>query len=87
MLSLDGLSRVPELYDLFRYLADTDIELEDTLGLVPLATKLAANPKGIRTRTIKPPLVNEWRIAYSGAYVLLPDREKIYQMLQDTFAP
>jgi LCP family protein required for cell wall assembly len=87
MLSLDALGRIPELYDLFRWLAETDIELNDVLPYIPLATQLAAHPKRIEAYTIKPPLVNDWIIAYSGAYVLLPDRQAIYEMLQDTFKP
>jgi LCP family protein required for cell wall assembly len=87
MLSLDALGRIPELYDLFRWLAETDIELNDVLPYIPLATQLAAHPQRIETYSIKPPLVNDWIIAYSGAYVLLPDREAIYEMLQDTFKP
>jgi LCP family protein required for cell wall assembly len=87
LLSLDALGRIPELYETFRWLAETDIELNDMLPYIPLATQLAGNPERIQTHTIKPPLVNDWRIAYSGAYVLLPDRDAIHEMLQDVFRP
>ncbi len=85
MLTLEGLSRVPDLYAQFRSYVETDITVEDTLRLLPLATKLAADPDRIHRYSIDPTMASQWRVPYSGASVLLPDWEVIEPMLHEIF--
>jgi hypothetical protein len=59
--------------------------LEDVLPLVPLAGRLAAEPSGIHRYSLGPNLAQMWRVPYSGASVLLPQREGILAMLQEAF--
>lgn len=87
VLSLDGLSRVPDLYNQFNYLVQTNLTLEDILPLVPLGSSLATDTSRIRRVTIGPDMVTSFRVPYSGAAVLLPDREAIQAMLQETITP
>ncbi len=87
VLSLDGLSRVPDLYNKFNYLVQTNITLEDILPLVPLGTSLASDTSRIHRLTIGPDLVTPFRVPYSGAAVLLPDRDAIQAALLAAITP
>jgi LCP family protein required for cell wall assembly len=87
ILSLDGLSRVPDLYAQFGSLAQTDMVLDNILQLVPLATRLASDPTRLRQFSIDSTMATGWRVPYSGASVLLPNREAIQTMLQEAVAP
>ena len=86
-LSLDGLSRVPDLYNQFKGLVETDIQLEDVLPLVPLGAKLAAQPDQISRYAVDSSMGSLWRVPYSGASVILPNWEAIEQMLMRAFPP
>lgn len=85
ILTLEGLARVPDLYAQFRSYVETDITVEDTLRLLPLAMKLAAEPDRIHGYSIDPTMASQWRVPYSGASVLLPDWEAIEPMLLEIF--
>jgi LCP family protein required for cell wall assembly len=86
LLSLDGLSRVPDLYNQFRGLVKTDIQVNDLLPLVPLATTVAADRSRLSLHRVDSTLTTSWLVPYSGANVLLPNREAILAMLQAAFA-
>jgi len=87
VLSLDGLARVPQLYDQFSSLVQTDISLDDILPLIPLGAKLALDASLIQIYKIDSSMVTSWRVPYSGASVLLPNHEAIQAMLQSAFGP
>jgi len=86
-LSLDGLARAPELYEQFRTLVKTDLALNDALPLVPLATTLSADRSRVSLHRVDSSITTSWTVPYSGASVLLPDRDAILAMLQAAFAP
>ncbi len=85
MLTLEGLSRVPDLYAQFLAYVETDLTVEDSLRLLPLATKLATEPDRIHRFSIDPTMGSIWRVPYSGASVILPDWEAIEPMLHEIF--
>lgn len=87
VLNLDGLSRVPQLYDQFDSLAQTDMKLDDILPLVPLAATIASDSSRIQTYSINYDMVTMWRVPYSGASVLLPKWDAVKDMLQEAFGP
>jgi LCP family protein required for cell wall assembly len=87
VLSLNGLSRVPELYSQFNSLMETNIGLDNILPLIPLATSLASDSSRLHHFTIDPSMASSWRVPYSGASVLLPNREAILAMLETAFGP
>lgn len=84
ILSLDGLRRAPQLYQQFRGLVETDIGLDRALRLLPLASHLASNPSAVERLTIDSSLATAWRVPFSGAAVLLPDRPAIEATLRST---
>ena len=85
VLTLDGLSRVPELYEQFSSLVETDLTVEDALRLVPIAAKVARDPGLIDRITIDTSMGSLWRVPYSGASVVLPKWEVIEPMLESNF--
>jgi len=67
----ETLIRIPQLYNDFHSLVETDLGLGDILSLASLAPQFTnAN---IRSYYIRPPIVSSW-ITPGGAYVLLPDQ-------------
>lgn len=85
ILSIDGLKRAPEIYEQFRGLVETDIRLDQGLRLLPLASHLAQNRSDIHQLTIDSSMATGWRVPYTGAAVLLPDRAAIQSMLESAF--
>ena len=83
--SLDGLARLPELYASFHDLVETDMTLDQMLGLVPLASAVLADSSKIHRYAIDTTMATGWRVPYSGASVQLPNRDAILQMLQTAF--
>lgn len=85
VVSLDGLSRVPDLYSQFETLVATDVTVGDILPLVPLAASVAGDTAPIRQYALDGDLVSLWRVPSSGASVLLPNQEAILALLQTAF--
>jgi LCP family protein required for cell wall assembly len=84
-VSLNGLSRLPELYQQLNSMVETDAQLTDLLPLLPLAVKVAGDPSGIRRYAVDTTLATGWRVPYSGASVQLPNYDGIRAMLAEAF--
>lgn len=84
-LSINGLTRVPELYNQFKTFVETDMALEDVFTLLPTAAEVARDPSMIEHYDIGPEMGTLWRVPYSGASVILPNWEKIEAMLVESF--
>lgn len=82
VLTLNGLTQAPELYRQFKDLVQTDVDLETIVRLLPLAARLSRDSSGINRLAIDPTMAISWRVPYSGAAVLLPERAKIEDMLR-----
>ena len=77
-LTTDTLTKIPQLYNDFNSLVDTDLGLGDILKLTSLAPQFTnAN---IRSYYIRPPIVSSW-ITPGGAYVLLPDQAALQELV------
>lgn len=84
LLTLNGLARIPQLYNQFYTTFFTDIELTELLPLVPAAIQIGADPTRISIFRVDRDLVNSWRTPSGGA-VLLPKRPGIQLMLMEAF--
>ena len=84
-VSLDALSRLPELYNAYVSLVDTDAGLDDLLPLLSLAAQVAGDSSRIHRYSIDTTMAIGWRVPYSGASVQLPVRDAILSMLADAF--
>ena len=81
VISLDGVTRAPELYAQYQTAMQTDMAIEDILPLLPLATQIAANQNILRF-TIGPAQISDWTNPFNGAQVLLPDQVAISELMQ-----
>jgi len=84
LLTLNGLTRLPQLYNQFYTTFFTDIEVTELLPLVPTAIQIGTDPTRIRHFRIDRDLVDSWRTPSGGA-VLLPKRPEIQLMLMEAF--
>lgn len=80
LLSINGLQKAPELYEIYRNNVSTNISFNDVLAYLPLAADLAAT-RNIERYYIGPHQVVDW-INYSGAYVLLPIRSAVLDVMR-----
>ena len=76
LLSLDGLNRVPELYNAYKNNVDTNLSLEACLKLLP-AINLLSDPSGIRRYVIGYQQAYDWVEPSTGAQVLVPLYDEI----------
>src|SRR5687767_11714139 len=83
-LQTGTLARIPELYNNLQSTVETDLGLADLLQLAVYAPKMTN--ADIRSYYIRPPLVSSW-ITNGGAYVLLPNKEMLQQMLTEALSP
>jgi hypothetical protein len=79
MLSLNAISRGPELFNLFSDAVETDMKVGDFITLLPFAAKLQ-DTSVVKRYTIVPPLVTGWTTP-GGASVQLPDTEAIWEQV------
>jgi LCP family protein required for cell wall assembly len=76
MISLQGLTKAPELYQALKNNVETDLSLADMLKFIPLATKLK-DLNGLKQYRIDRNYVDGW-ITPDGADVQLPHTEQIF---------
>lgn len=86
VLSIDGLARVPQLYNQFFNMLITDIEVGELVPLVPTAAQIALDPDRIRQFSVDRDLVQFWRTPGGGS-VLLPNRPAVQLLLMEAFGP
>jgi len=88
LMSLDALSRVPELYNLYLSSVETDMGLADIVPLVPVASQILSDPSKLRRYSIGEELVSPYVLPDSGANVLIPNYELIEKIIFDSaFTP
>lgn len=83
VLTLHGLTRVPELYRQFNSMVETDIGVQQAIQLLPLASHLANNRQDLHRIAIDRSMATGWRVPYSGAAVLLPQWDVIETTLHE----
>ncbi|MBW8010827.1 MAG: LytR family transcriptional regulator [Chloroflexi bacterium] len=75
-LSLDGVTRAPQLYQQYIETVLTNLTLDDILPLLSLAPQLA-NGNGFSRYAVGPNQVTPWVNPFNGAQVLLPNQEAV----------
>jgi LCP family protein required for cell wall assembly len=87
LFSLDALTRIPELYDLYRKNVETDLTLSDIVGLAPVAAGVALDSSKLRRYTIAGGAVYDYTVPESGAMVLMPNVGVIQGLIQQAVTP
>jgi polyisoprenyl-teichoic acid--peptidoglycan teichoic acid transferase len=86
VVTLDGLSRIPDLYEQFNVLFQTNIGLAEILPLIPMASKVASGSADLQAHALTENEVSSWTVPYSGAAVLLPKRDAMIGFLSGIFS-
>jgi LCP family protein required for cell wall assembly len=81
LMSLDGVTKAPQLYQQYQQAILTDMSLDDIIPLLSLATKLADGGE-INRYAIGPGQVTSWVNPLNGAQVLLPNRTAVREIMQ-----
>ncbi len=79
LVSLNALVRTPELYNAYVTYVQTDISLNQVVGLLPLASKVNENGD-IRNYVVDYNYAYDW-ITAAGAQVLIPDYNAIESLM------
>lgn len=80
LLSLDGITKAPDLYEQYKQTVITDIGIEDILPLLPLAANLGSTGN-IHRNVIGPEQVDPFTTSGGGA-VLLPKYDVILEIMR-----
>ncbi len=82
LMSINAVSRAPEIYSLFISSVETDLQLNDILQLIRLAPAILTDPSRVRRYAIG---INEAvpNITDGGASVLMPDYSAIWQIVRE----
>ena len=83
MMTLDAISRTPEIYDLFIDNVETDMSLSDVLEVINVVPAVINDPSRIRRYALDTTQLTPYTIPYSGAYVLLPNYDAVWQVIQE----
>lgn len=83
LMSLDAIVRAPEIYNQFISSVETDITLNDMLPILNIAPSILSDPSRIRRFAIGTDHVTSYTIPSSGANVLLPNYDAIWQVIRE----
>jgi len=82
MMSLDAISRAPELYNLFVSSVETDLTFDEMVRLAAIAPTILSDPSRVTRYSITQDEVTSHVIPSSGANVLLPDYDLIWEIIK-----
>lgn len=82
LMSLDAVSNAPEIYNEFISSVETDMTLSDFISFINVAPALIADPNRIQRYAIGTFEVTPYTFPDSGAYVLLPNYEAIWEIVK-----
>jgi LCP family protein required for cell wall assembly len=80
LMSLDSVSKAPEIYNLLINNVETDITLADSLPILAIAPAILAEPARISRFAIG---LEHASPSNSGAYILEPDYAKVWQVIKE----
>lgn len=82
LISVNGMTRIPELFQLYRANVDTNLSLGDALPLVSMAPGIMADTSLIRQFAVGPAEVYSYTIPETGAQVLMPNYDAVFYLVQ-----
>ena len=80
LLSLDAITRAPQLYEIYRQNVTTNLTLDDITPLLKTAAKLSDSER-IQQYSIGWQQVSSWRNT-QGSQVLIPNREAVIEIMR-----
>ncbi len=83
MMSLDAIARAPELYNLFISSVETDLSFDEIIRLAAIAPTILSDPNRVNRYAITQNEVSGYVIPSSGANVLIPNYELIWEIIKE----
>jgi polyisoprenyl-teichoic acid--peptidoglycan teichoic acid transferase len=88
LMSLNAISRIPELFKAYTANVQTDLTVGDVVSLAPAAPGLMSDLSKVRRFSVDPSDVADYVVPGSGAQVLLPNAAAIRaKVMQAVFTP
>ncbi len=84
LVSLDGLARAPELYQIYQQNVTTNLDFSVLSSLLPIASHLG-NAQAVERYTIGDAQVYDWTTT-QGAMVLIPIREAVMDVMRQAIS-
>lgn len=85
LMSLNAISHLPDLYDSYQDMVQTNVTVQDALPLLPLAKKAFDDSSIISRYAIDEDYATEsW--SWDGMWILLPDEAAINQLIREAGA-
>lgn len=81
LMTLDAVAKAPEIYNLFISNVETDMTLSDILEFIDIAPAILSDSSSIQRYTIGTEYVTA-TTTNTGAYILVPDYDAIWQVIQ-----
>jgi anionic cell wall polymer biosynthesis LytR-Cps2A-Psr (LCP) family protein len=82
LMSLDAVARAPELYNLFISSVETDMAFDDMLTLIAITPAILSDTARVTRYYIGPEQVTSHVFPSSGANVLLPNYDAIWEIIR-----
>jgi anionic cell wall polymer biosynthesis LytR-Cps2A-Psr (LCP) family protein len=82
LMSLDAIARAPELYNLFISNVETNLGFDEIITLTAIAPAILSDPGRVSRYSISPKEVTPHVIPASGANVLLPKYDLIWEIIK-----
>lgn len=82
LMTLNAMTRLPELYSSYRSAVETNMGVSDMLPLLPVASQVFGDSSRIRRYSVGIGMVTPY-VTEGGAQVLLPNYPAIQQMIQE----
>ena len=83
LISLNALTRVPELYNLYQSSVVTNLKLEDSALLLPTAQQISADPSKMRSFFVGSAQGYAYTIPSTGAWVFVPNQEALMAVIRE----
>ncbi len=87
LFSLDAVTRIPELYDVYRKNVETNIALDDVVKMAPVAAGLILDSSKMKRYSIGAGQVYDYTVPESGAMVLMPVEGAIQALIRQALTP
>jgi polyisoprenyl-teichoic acid--peptidoglycan teichoic acid transferase len=85
MMSINAITRIPELYETYSSSVETNMGLQDILPLVPVAVQIFSDTSKIQRYAINEETATpSW--SWDGQWILLPDPAAIENLIQEAGA-
>jgi len=83
LMSLDAIAHAPEIYNLFISNVETNLSFDEIIRVAAIAPTILSDPNRVNRYTVSEEEVTPYVIPSTGANVLLPDYDLIWEIIKE----